>query len=159
MFVFDSICNCLCGKRKVHQGCSWRYKIVEDLPGEVCCSLRDSRFRRIQVSSKGRVRHRDGRVTVGFKLQGYLNTGIGLQKHRVHRLVCLAFLGNAPTPYHTVDHIDRCKTNNDVINLRGATMSEQAVNRCNSRLPLPAGGSTGQCNSGAAVGPVSGGRV
>ena len=51
----------------------------------------------------------------------------------VSRMVALAFIPN-PDNKPTVDHIDRDKSNNNVINLRWATMSEQNNNRAH-RLP------------------------
>ena len=49
------------------------------------------------------------------------------KSYRVHRLVALAFL---PNFYNkpTVDHINRCKTDNRLYNLRWATQSEQCYN-------------------------------
>lgn len=46
----------------------------------------------------------------------------------VHRLVALTFIDN-PENKPTVDHIDRNKTNNNISNLRWATISEQNSNR------------------------------
>lgn len=51
----------------------------------------------------------------------------------VHTLVAKVFLGLPPTDNHTVDHIDRNKTNNHIGNLRWATLSEQCKNKVNSK--------------------------
>lgn len=47
----------------------------------------------------------------------------------VHRLVAEAFIGPQPSPEHTVDHINRVKTDNRLSNLRWVTKSEQNENR------------------------------
>lgn len=47
----------------------------------------------------------------------------------MHRLVAIAFLGDPPTPDHTVDHIDTDTTNNKVSNLRWATKEVQKQNK------------------------------
>lgn len=47
----------------------------------------------------------------------------------VHRLVAIAFLGDPPTPEHTVDHIDTNTGNNILTNLRWASKEEQKQNK------------------------------
>ena len=50
------------------------------------------------------------------------------KKFLVHRLLALAFI---PNPEHkpTIDHINRIKDDNDLLNLRWATREEQDANR------------------------------
>lgn len=45
----------------------------------------------------------------------------------VHRLVCMAFVGEAPSKKYTVDHIDGNKKNNRADNLEWITMREQKL--------------------------------
>lgn len=47
----------------------------------------------------------------------------------VHRLVCVAFHGPAPSPTHEVAHADGNRTNNAAANLRWATRKENAADR------------------------------
>ncbi len=55
-----------------------------------------------------------------------------IRKHcRVHNLVANTFLEN-PNKYNCVDHIDRDRTNNNVINLRWCTPSQNASNKSKS---------------------------
>lgn len=48
---------------------------------------------------------------------------------RVHNIVGWSFLGDPPSPKHTVDHIDRDKYNNHLNNLRWADKRTQMLNR------------------------------
>ena len=64
---------------------------------------------------------------------GYLHVHVRKDKEKykklpVHRLVALAFIEN-PENKPTVDHIDRNILNNNLSNLRWATMSEQNKNK------------------------------
>lgn len=50
------------------------------------------------------------------------------ETHRVHRLVAQTFISNDCPARVVVDHIDRCKTNNCVTNLRWCTHKENSAN-------------------------------
>jgi hypothetical protein len=57
---------------------------------------------------------------------------------KIHRLVAQAFIPN-PENKKCIDHIDRCRTNNHIDNLRWATNSENSQNtgvRCNNKLGI-----------------------
>lgn len=56
----------------------------------------------------------------------------------IHRLVGLTFLKDKRNDQNTVDHIDRNKLNNNVSNLRWASMKEQRANqnRLNKKIPI-----------------------
>ncbi len=91
-------------------------------------------FPRYDVSNFGLVRNRrTGRLMkAGDNGAGYLIVWLYKNKKRyaksVHRLVCEAFIDN-PNNYECCDHIDRCKTNNHVSNLRWVTHSMNNKNR------------------------------
>lgn len=56
----------------------------------------------------------------------------------IHRLVAIAFIPNIDNKPQ-VDHIDRCKTNNHISNLRWATPSENMQNQgihCDNKLGI-----------------------
>jgi len=53
----------------------------------------------------------------------------------VHRLLCLTFIPN-PNNKPLVDHIDRCRSNNNLSNLRWATWEENMNNKINSPCNL-----------------------
>lgn len=87
------------------------------------------------VSTSGRLLCNDGTIRDHQKTNkdGYACTTINLP-HRshtvgVHCLVCRTFRGRKPTPFHTVDHVDRCRTNNNLSNLVWADRDQQMVNR------------------------------
>ncbi|CAL6006370.1 Conserved_hypothetical protein [Hexamita inflata] len=58
---------------------------------------------------------------------GYYQTSIDGVSIHIHRLVAQAFLGECPDDYE-VDHIDRCRVNNQVSNLRYITHSHNCMN-------------------------------
>lgn len=102
-----------------------------------------------EVSSLGRVRSLDREVSPATRRSyrkrgkiislytdkdGYpccrLHTGDGgIEYHRVHRLVCLAFHGHPPTEHHVVAHGDGTRANNIPSNLRWATLKENTNDR------------------------------
>ncbi len=113
-------------------------------------------FPHYQVSSHGRVkqsltgkmkvqkrevsRRKDGTVSMFYwvvilsDFRG--QTGKNYRRF-VHRLVALAFLGDPPTPEHTVDHIDTNAQNNYPSNLRWATKEVQHLNhRTHNQWPI-----------------------
>lgn len=74
-------------------------------------------------------------ITCGSKNDGYMMTilsGNGRKKTqaRIHRLVAEAFWPNTENK-PTVDHIDRKKENNHILNLKWATYAEQRQNMIN----------------------------
>lgn len=84
-----------------------------------------------EVSSLGQVR-RDGKIRNPIiNVYGYYYVNLSKNnqvKHkRIHRLVAEAFIPN-PESKPQVDHIDRCRTNNIVTNLRWVTGSENCLN-------------------------------
>jgi len=87
-----------------------------------------------EVNNVGEVRNIETlRILKSFKNnQGYFNVNLcknGIKKEfLVHRLVALAFIEN-PENKLCVDHRDGNKTNNNLTNLRWATLSENSRNR------------------------------
>lgn len=75
------------------------------------------------ISSRGRFKHNKKILKVKKGYDGYMYCHILKRKFRVHRLVAKAFIPN-PDNLPVVDHIDGCKTNNYVENLRWVTVSE-----------------------------------
>ena len=84
------------------------------------------------VSDKGNVRNDStGKILKGFNSNGYLRVELTnterAKKYRIHRLVADAFIPN-PDNKQCVDHIDNNKVNNNVENLRWATIQENTRN-------------------------------
>lgn len=94
-----------------------------------------------EASSLGRVRRRTPhRATkIGYVLtpcptrDGYLNIRMTIKGKQkcvpAHRLVCLAFHGDPPTPKHLVAHNDGIRANNREDNVRWATHRENFDDR------------------------------
>ena len=85
----------------------------------------DGRVKRVVKGSKGHPcavlktwRGNHQYETVGLWKDGYTH------RRLIHRLVCEAFKGPAPTPSHQVAHNDGTRNNNSASNLRWATRSE-----------------------------------
>jgi hypothetical protein len=73
-----------------------------------------------EVSNLGRVRNKKTQYVLKPYWRKYLMLGDAPPRHRLHRIVALAFLGAAPSDMvdPTVDHIDGDKCNNAAANLQ-----------------------------------------
>lgn len=70
--------------------------------------------------------------TYGAKdADGYCKVCVNYKTYSVHRLVAETYLENTEHK-PVIDHIDRDKSNNDVSNLRWATVKENALNKKNN---------------------------
>lgn len=84
---------------------------------------------RWEVSSFGNVRNRNTKQSLAQYIHNkYLCVG-QKPRHRVHRLVCIAFHGNSVVDTLVVDHIDENKLNNNFSNLRWLSRSENSKPR------------------------------
>lgn len=85
-----------------------------------------------EVSNKGNVRNNHTKELIKSRKNrgGYILVSLKGKKRNnlVHTLVAKAFMPN-PEMKPTVDHIDRNRSNNNMENLRWATMKEQCNNR------------------------------
>lgn len=94
-----------------------------------------------QVSNKGRIRNKHGRIRKTGNLNGYKT--INLYKNNkgktryVHRIVAQAFINNYDEKLD-VNHIDFNRANNNVKNLECVTRGENfRYSYYNNRVPLP----------------------
>lgn len=116
-----------------YKGLFWTVQQTDDLPEEVWACPRDAKLRGLEISNQGRVKSKCGVCSYGWDTpDGYKKVTINKKGYSVHRIVALVFVGHPPSVQHTVDHIDRCPSNNDVRNLRWATTEVQAVNKGNA---------------------------
>lgn len=69
------------------------------------------------ISSYGRFKRGRKLRRICLNKEGYYVCNVGRKKCLVHRLVAIAFIPN-PDNLPLVDHIDGCKTNNHISNLR-----------------------------------------
>lgn len=80
-------------------------------------------FRRNGASAKS---GKHGRAVGWINATGYLRIGVRGRAYMAHRLAWLYVHGEWPR--HQVDHIDGCRTNNRIANLRDVTHAENCQN-------------------------------
>ena len=105
---------------------------IDDFKNEVICFYKNERY---SVRDNGAVlRHplneKRQRPTDNYWTFGKLNIRTGyleIASVRIHRIIATAFLGEAPTKEHVVDHIDTNKQNNRPENLRWVTRLENIL--------------------------------
>ncbi len=91
-------------------------------------------FENYSVSDHGNVKNNKTGIIKNVKpnIKGYIHVGMTINKIQyqkmMHVLVALAFIEN-PENKLFVDHIDNCKSNNHLTNLRWATCSENGQNK------------------------------
>lgn len=88
-----------------------------------------------QISNYGRIKNvKTDRILKSWIGDGYLR--IHLYKNpirknfKIHRLLAIHFIPN-PNNYSIVDHTDRNKLNNDLLNLRWVNQSQNCLNKIN----------------------------
>jgi hypothetical protein len=117
-------------KKKFRNKKKMNWKTIENYPN-------------YEISDCGLVMNSRGWILKSRKnSRGYLHVSLcknGKPKScTVHRLVAQAFIENHENK-REIDHIDRCRTNNHVDNLRWATNSENGQNKgfqCNNKLGI-----------------------
>jgi len=80
-------------------------------------------FRKLAISRSTKVGDKVGSINGG----GYLYSGIGCKRYRLHRLIWLMETGEMPE--YSIDHINGIKTDNRWCNLRECTHSQNMSNR------------------------------
>lgn len=93
------------------------------------------------ISNLGNVKGKDGKrmLKPAVNKKGYLTVCImnngKKQTTKIHKLVMVTFVGDRPTGCD-IDHIDRCKTNNKLTNLRYCTRQQNCMNTCRTRWDI-----------------------
>ena len=106
-------------------GFNWKFKEYE-IAGEI---WKPHPTVLIECSTEGRLKTKTGKIRVGSKKpSGYRNTTIKGKTYYVSRLIAETFIPN-PENKRTVDHINRVRDDNRVVNLRWFTHREQSTNK------------------------------
>ncbi len=87
----------------------------------------NSKYPNYQVSTHGRIKNRrTGHILKPSRDRyGYQKVSLGsVDNIQVHRLICETFYGSSPDDNYQVNHIDRNRSNNHVLNLEWNTPSE-----------------------------------
>lgn len=75
---------------------------------------------------EGRVRYKNGKIAGSFSGAGYLRVKVNNVDVYAHRLIWYYVHKKLPV---SIDHIDGCKTNNSISNLRSVTHAENHQNK------------------------------
>ena len=111
-------------------------------PGEIAPITLNKREQMPQFSNLGRVKSCSGVVhTPSIHAHGYAIVTIKGKAYMLAALICRVFHGPAPTPEHTVNHIDLDRSNNKPENLEWSSKAEQIqhsyANNTNRRSCAP----------------------
>lgn len=79
----------------------------------------------------GKILNRSGRKVGYCRPDGYIEVKTAVGYISAHRLAWILYYGKNPTD--TIDHINRCRSDNRICNLRVATMKEQCANSARRR--------------------------
>ena len=95
-------------------------------PGEIAPITLNKGEQMPQFSNLGRVKSCRGVIyTPCIDASGYAIVNIKAKTYRLAALICRVFHGPAPTPEHTVNHIDLDRSNNKPENLEWSSKAEQ----------------------------------
>ena len=93
-------------------------------------------FPNYEASTHGRFRNKKTKKEFkGYKNHyGYIVISLGKKRKRMHRLIAVTWIPNDdPSNKTTVDHINRVRDDNRVINLRWASKKQQNLNKTNGQ--------------------------
>ena len=121
--IYKKISACLKGNKESFNDIVWQYSTPNNLPGEIWEDIPKEIIggeENYQVSTHGRIKLFNGRITFGHKnYNGYMFININNKTFQVHRLVAFALIYNDdPENKTVVNHIDESKTNNKLENLQ-----------------------------------------
>lgn len=90
------------------------------------------------IGSEGTIVSRHGRPLAGYiDKDGYHRVSLAVErgkgayreKRGIHQLVCEAFHGPKPSPFHVVRHLDGIESHNEYLNLCWGTLKENSDDR------------------------------